>query len=233
MRLLPKSDIDKQRAIERQRDVEEGLKLAKKIDQLRSLLPQEEAALEAYRKQTLASIGSELTKAQSELTSALHELELAKLQRESVVMNMKADVQNAERLIAQATELSQKAEKDTAEALISLKKASEERETTVKALAAAEEQRRLAQNLFSMAIKNHESAVKELDYAKKERLDVLEYKLLTEDILQKREQRVANDESRNTIWEGNLRRQEEELRLNERKLADRIALFERTLTRKK
>lgn len=60
MKLLTKSEIDKKRADEFRREREEGLKLARNVDRLRQIRPQEEATLAKWRSDTLAQIHAEI-----------------------------------------------------------------------------------------------------------------------------------------------------------------------------
>lgn len=60
MRLLPKSEIDKHKANERQAEIAEGVKLAKRVDKLRETVVNEEQALKTFRVQTLEVIGEEI-----------------------------------------------------------------------------------------------------------------------------------------------------------------------------
>lgn len=60
MKLLPKSEVDSLKAVERRRDIDEGLKLAKKVDNLREVVAREYVALKAYRETTLAVIQDEI-----------------------------------------------------------------------------------------------------------------------------------------------------------------------------
>ena len=231
MRLLSKSDIDKQKAIERQRDIDEGLKLARKLDQLRSLLPQEEAALQSFRTQTLESIQSELACQQAKLSQLLQEVAMAESRRANAISGMAKDIENAKMLMQQAAEMSIQARNDSAQARTALETATVQRQKTEKNLADAELMYERAQKELSSTLKRHEYAMKEYDQARKERLEVLEMRITTENALANREQLVAEAEKRTTIREDTLRRQEEELRLNERKLADREALLKRNLRR--
>lgn len=60
MKLLSKSDISKAKSVDRQREVEEGSKLASKVDALRELSAKEEVALNKFRVETLSTINSEI-----------------------------------------------------------------------------------------------------------------------------------------------------------------------------
>lgn len=61
MKLLPKSEVEKARAADKQREINEGSKLAKKIDNLREVVVEEEEALELFRKETIKRIYEEIT----------------------------------------------------------------------------------------------------------------------------------------------------------------------------
>jgi len=74
MRLLNKSDIAKAKANEQRRDIEEGLKLAKRIDNLREVAAQEEESLAKFRKQQIAKINEEITKAEGKKSALLKEV---------------------------------------------------------------------------------------------------------------------------------------------------------------
>ncbi len=60
MRLLEKHELDQQKAQERKREIDEGAKLAKKVDELRKLEAQERANLTAWRNATLEDIKREI-----------------------------------------------------------------------------------------------------------------------------------------------------------------------------
>jgi F0F1-type ATP synthase membrane subunit b/b' len=60
MKLLAKSDLVKAKAFDRQREMDEGLKLAKRVDTLREVAAEEEASLAKFRTTTLSVIGDEI-----------------------------------------------------------------------------------------------------------------------------------------------------------------------------
>ena len=60
MRLLPKSELDKKKASQRQREIEEGLKLTRRVDSLREVAAEEDTKLEKYRAKTVAAIQAEI-----------------------------------------------------------------------------------------------------------------------------------------------------------------------------
>ncbi len=60
LKLLPKSEVDRLKNIDRQKEVEEGLKLSRRVDGLRRLVSQEEAVLEKFRSETVKGIMQEI-----------------------------------------------------------------------------------------------------------------------------------------------------------------------------
>ncbi len=60
MRLLAKSEVAKAKSIDRQREIDEGLKLANRVDALRHTAAEEEAALNKFRINTIAKINEEI-----------------------------------------------------------------------------------------------------------------------------------------------------------------------------
>lgn len=61
-RLLPRKEIDGIKARERQAEIAEGTKLAKRVDVLRELQAKEEAGLTKWRNETLAAMEAEILK---------------------------------------------------------------------------------------------------------------------------------------------------------------------------
>lgn len=78
MRLLKKKEIDKLKAADRKREIDEGIKLATRVDGLRQLAASEETQLETFRVETLKSIHEETAEAiikRDTLTKEVAELE--------------------------------------------------------------------------------------------------------------------------------------------------------------
>ena len=88
MKLLPKSDIAKAKSVDKQREIDEGMKLAKRVDSLREVAAAEEASLKKFRSETLGAINTEITAnatKRDELTQEVQSLEERKEDRKSVV----------------------------------------------------------------------------------------------------------------------------------------------------
>ncbi len=60
MRLLDKQEIDKAKALEKKKEVDEGMKLAKTVDHLRRVKSEEESNIRKFRDQSLSTVQSEV-----------------------------------------------------------------------------------------------------------------------------------------------------------------------------
>ena len=85
MKLLSKSEVVRAKSIERQQQIDEGLKLAKKVDSLREIVANEEEALNKFRTQTLEEIHQQITSKSKELEYLVSEVnDLEKRQKEAL-----------------------------------------------------------------------------------------------------------------------------------------------------
>lgn len=85
MKLLPKHELDQQKATEQRRIVEEGIKIAKKVDSLREVRIEEEVALEKWRYQTIETIGKQIADAIERRDRATQEAAEAEQRRETAL----------------------------------------------------------------------------------------------------------------------------------------------------
>lgn len=91
MRLLPKSEVLEKRAAEQQRKVEEGLQIAKRIDRLRETLLEEEASLEKFRRESIATIHREIEAANAELAPLRTEMHTLRAERIELMKPLDAE----------------------------------------------------------------------------------------------------------------------------------------------
>lgn len=80
VRLLPKSEIDKRKSEEQRTAIQEGLKVAERVDLLRETLASEETAFENYRTDTLKNIQKDIQNKQEE--KDVLETEIIQLRKE-------------------------------------------------------------------------------------------------------------------------------------------------------
>lgn len=85
MRLLPKSEFEKAKSNENRREVEEGLKLARRVDNLREVAAQEEASLEKFRRETVEIIHVQISTESEKLEYLKKEVSSLVEQREIAI----------------------------------------------------------------------------------------------------------------------------------------------------
>lgn len=103
VRLLKKSEVDQKKASDRKREMDEGLKLARRVDSLREVMAQEEAALKTYRASTLSVIQDEINEKNKTLIPLRAEVADLETRRALALAPLDAE---RERLQKQALELS-------------------------------------------------------------------------------------------------------------------------------
>lgn len=79
MRLLDKKEITADSALERKRQIDEGLRLAKRIDALRQTELEEQAKLGKFRTETLKILKEEVDMLQAKKKALLKEIETLEL----------------------------------------------------------------------------------------------------------------------------------------------------------
>lgn len=93
IRLLKKDEIAQIQSAQRHAEVQEGLKLTRKVDSLRELMAEEEKTLSRFRSESLAALQSEVSKIEKEkesLLSEVRELE-AKIAKGTAILDKKKE----------------------------------------------------------------------------------------------------------------------------------------------
>lgn len=233
IKLLSKQEINQKQALQRHAEVEEGRKLAKRVDNLRELAVEEEASLASFRVNTLKAINQEIKKAtteheavlaqvkelRGELETGFSELEKAK----NEVKLKEQDLVSRETQVEQRTKLVKDKEKQ-------IKKGFEENLTMASRLeyanarlisvnAEADVKIQTANDMFDDA---------ELRRGQVDRL----YQRVTEELYHK-DITVASKERDLIIRAGHLDERTEALRIKELNLIDREQTLDREFKRLK
>lgn len=101
MRLLQKSDVVRAKAIDRQREIEEGKKLADRVDTLRRLSSDEESNIQAFRARSLANVQSEIAVFFEQKNSLIEDIEIRKRELSTLMIPLDGkwkDVDRAQRV---------------------------------------------------------------------------------------------------------------------------------------
>jgi ATP:corrinoid adenosyltransferase len=105
IKLLSKQEINQRKAIERKVEIDEGAKLARRIDSLREIVANEEASLASFRSKTIASINADIQKVTTERDNLLQEVTILRSELERGDLDLKIREQ---RLAEAQTELVEK-----------------------------------------------------------------------------------------------------------------------------
>jgi len=233
MRLLPKSEINVRQAQQKRAEIDEGVKLANRVDNLREIAAQEEASLSSFRNTTLKAIGEEVKKAEEErnvilkevvdlrkeLSEGTKQLDTRKDELDSYqksLERLESDLTSrvsALKTLASKLKDQSKQTKEYNDRLIYAHKAIGE---VRKEVESSHEQ---AKSVLSQAIKRHDSIVSLADKAEQD--------------IQTRDIAVAYKERDLTIRAGHLNHRAEALRIREIQLIDREQTLEREIKRLK
>lgn len=230
MKLLSKSDITKKKSIDRQQEIAEGSKLAKRVDALREISANEETALFKFRTETLSEISKETLKAQAKLDGVKKKIEESEhvleelrpvdqareeLERDRImVLNYRSEVTAKAVKIENEKLRLQNIEKDL---LLQEKKlevygiqADKMFRQVSGALSEAKDKLRTADETLSRSVKTEKEGLKKI----KEQ----------ESLIKQREKKVFDKEE-------DLRKRELELEIGWKVLKDRQDVFERNINR--
>lgn len=231
MKLLPKSEIDRLKAVEKKAEIDEGLKLARKIDNLREVRAAEEAALETFRRETLTNINEEISQKVTErdtLKAEVTGLEKRKKEAQEPLDNEWVKVSDTK------AELDRRGEGlDARESILQSREtelnARERFITKVNLTASGREERAI--ELLKEAEQNKKDTKLALEEAQKTKEVAEAHRKEVEESLVKREQAVSSREEGVKLKEEAADAREVELNKRETQIADREATLERTLKR--
>jgi hypothetical protein len=233
IRLLTKAEIDRAKADQRKKEVDEGLKLARRVDNLREVAAEEEASLSKFRKETVAKIHEELSTLEAKKSILVGEIGQLKKERKELLKPLHEEWALFHREIARLETLREdvlslkttviEREKGTKEAL---KKAANEL-----AKAALKDER--ATELLLDADKASREASLALENAREVEAKVLDKTKKVDQELAERDMAMAAKERGIEMREKAIEEREAELEKEWAKLDDRKAMVERRIKSKK
>lgn len=231
MKLLSKSEIDQAKSKDRQREVSEGLKIARRVDSLREVHAQEEASLAQFRQKSIALIQAEITTESLKLGSLkgeVKELEERKVQALQPVSELKEKLGTRE-VWLQEYERSLNILKSS----LDLKESDiEGKRKDIKNLEEKIERARVRQNELLLEADNLKRGAKNiLDEYQTKVAQVERLRRNTEERLNNREISISNRESSQKIKDKNQDKRERELNERETRIHDREQTFIRTQKR--
>lgn len=220
-RLLSKREIDTAKAKDRQREIEEGMKIAKRVDVLRQTSASEEAGLDEFRRKQLAHIQSQIDPKILELQAIESEIRQRKQEREVLLRPLSEKWNEVKQ---KEIEIDKKAE-ETAQKEAQLKLSisaniQRERDNEIEGGRIADERARTTEILVQTD-KLHSAAKEELAYAQKKG-DVMNAALaLREKEVSIREGNVAKKGIENKEYFDKLVKYEQKLFLDDLQIKER------------
>ena len=231
MKLLPKSEILKQKAVVQQQTVEEGKKLAKTIDRLREVAAEEETSLEKFRSETLAQIHKETTEANSKLEVLKAEVKSLQEARQEAQKPLHEEKHAIEILMGNLKEKEAQIEAQCLSLVEEERALEEKKKDLAKTLLQLESREHQANTLLEKARVNETATTLALDEAKKAEDAAIKARQTIETELVHRERVCSDAENSIILRERNLAAQEAELLKGWRLLEDRKSLLERNIKR--
>lgn len=184
LRLNSKSDIAKAKAAERNQEIQEGLKISRRVDSLRELEAKEDENLQKFRTETLSSIMADIKSATAEKESILSEvLDLRKEKAKGF-----ADVQEAQGvLIAERNDLQlreKKVSEDIRAIEIDRAKLKDSFDAVEQEALNAKKRTELAERLYDEAFSAREEVKKTLQDAKEIQMTAIVYAKNTQKMIE-------------------------------------------------
>lgn len=233
MRLLPKSEIDKAKASERKQEIDEGIKLARRVDNLREIVAAEEASLRKFRNDTVKVIYDEITQETIKLDALKGEVLRARKEREELQKPLDAEwtcVDKAKTALHLREISVTEREKGVAANELALKDAREEARVLLGQSKIKDE---LARTRLHRAETDAKDAKIALTNAREIEKKALAFEARISDSLLHRSKEIADKESSVKLEQARLANWQKELADEWKLLKDRKATFARTIKRKK
>jgi len=98
MKLLSKQEINAHKAVEKKQQIDEGMKLARKVDNLRALALAEDEALRKHRDETLSAITKEIEDLLSRKSTLSSEVSALEARREEALKPLDAEQEELEKI---------------------------------------------------------------------------------------------------------------------------------------
>lgn len=231
MRLMAKSDIDKAKAAAQRQSIDEGLKLAKRVDALREVSAAEEASLERFRSETLKVIHAEITEVTEKrdtLKKEVADLEALKVELQKPLDEEWVRLYSYEQVVMLREDDVKVKEM---EVLGKLTEADNLRIEAQKHLLESETAHHLSLIKLKEASTKEGEAFATFKEADKKLVEAERIRAKADSEFTAKEKELADREQRVIMAEANLKTRNKELTNAEKRLRDREAMLERNLKR--
>lgn len=233
LRLLGKADIAQHKARERQREIDQGKKLAESVDRLREIRSLEEESLEKFRTSTIATIHAATTEAQHTLDQIKAEVAVLRKEHKDLERVLAEDWNEVGEAQPALYRLRAKLEQKQKALVEAERLAAAELEFAKMDRHTAEKERKDASAVLSDALQDKKEAKAALEKVRKMEKTVQDFRTTLEQELSDRDQTLAKKERDVALKEHSMTERERELEVGWKILNDRKAMFERTIKRNK
>ncbi len=231
MKLLSKNEFDKAKAAEQMASVQEGAKLAKRIDNLREVASEEEASLEKFRRETIGNIHVQITteiQKRDNLTKEVSDLE----DRKKSALVPLTEEWDKVRAYSRSLDADRESLDSYNNALGARQIAVADRERGTEAgLKRAEDREAHSADLLKKSVQDREGAVQAIESARLLKRESEEAARLVKVELTHREELVASREESATLKETDISAREKKLADGLRLLRDQEEMLARDLKR--
>ena len=166
IKLLPKSLLQEQKAREKMREIQEGVKLASRVDGLRETYSKVEQDLEKYRVSTLEAIGEEIKDLDNKKNASLNEIKVMQRKYDHMMLEISTERTALAKFEKSLKTWENKLEKREENLELMELKVMEAKKKTELSLSVQQDNERITANLFIQAdkaeIKTHNRHSKSL-----------------------------------------------------------------------
>lgn len=229
MKLLSKSEVTKAQADAKKREIDEGLKLARKVDNLREIRAQEEASLNKFRKEIVTKINAEISVLEKEKETITGEVSQLKRERRELMKPLETEWAGIHKANA---ELADREDNVAAMEISISKREKETKNANAKAsdlLARTSLKDERTAKLLTDADKKAKQATTALQNAREVEAKALSLKKEVEKELAERDMAMAVKEREFEMRKENFKKKEVDLDREWVKLEDRKAMIERRI----
>lgn len=231
IRLLSKSEVDKAKSLDRKNLIDEGVKLAKRVDSLRETAAQEDSSLQKFRNESVSRIYTEIREVTVELDSLRADVSVLKKEKTDIERLLGEDWNEVGKAQPELLKLKKTLQEDVSRIKSFERVISTSKELVTKELREAEHERLQSDELLRKAYEDSKEAKSKKERADSLLLEVRQEKIKSEKELDDRIANINYREKKNHDRDRELAERESELSSGWTILNDRRAMFERTLKR--
>lgn len=231
MKLLSKSAVDAAKALEQKRTIDEGMKLAQRVDNLREVAAEEEVSLENFRRKSVENINKEITEKTGDRDSLKREVEEYEKRRRDALKPINEELEAVYMARKKLESLRQENDDKHRSLEIAARFIDAQKADASRILERARTKEELCEKQLSAAEVARRNAIQTQKDTEQLRKVAQDESVRIRDDLFHREEGVSLRESNVILKESEIISREQELFVKNALLEDREATFERNYTR--